>query len=432
MNYQESLEYLEELNTFGVKLGLSRIERLAELLGHPERKYDTIHITGTNGKGSVSCMTAGILTASGLRTGLYTSPHLFSYTERCKVDGKEISEEEFASCLTRVREAAEKMVLEGEETPTQFEVLTALAFLWFAEQKVNYAVIEVGLGGLLDSTNIITPVLSVITNVTLEHADRCGGTLEGVAQHKAGIIKEGVPVITGAEGLPLQIIEKASEEKDAELMVLGRDFTGSFERFSDGFQELVFSSGKFEVRSLHYELSLLGDYQIANSALAVMAAVWLSQTEKAITPMALQMALKKAVWPGRFEDMSIGKQHIRVDGAHNPAGIKALRASLDRYYPDMPRVFLLGILADKAIDEMLPVLLRKEDVLVATLPDSPRAAEPELLVEKADVRHAEAEQDNEKALNRVLELADEDSLIVCAGSLYLIGGLRQMLLQKEH
>ncbi|MBQ1470159.1 MAG: bifunctional folylpolyglutamate synthase/dihydrofolate synthase, partial [Schwartzia sp.] len=236
MNYQESLEYLEELNTFGVKLGLSRIERLAELLGHPERKYDTIHITGTNGKGSVSCMTAGILTASGLRTGLYTSPHLFSYTERCKVDGKEISEEEFASCLTRVREAAEKMVLEGEETPTQFEVLTALAFLWFAEQKVNYAVIEVGLGGLLDSTNIITPVLSVITNVTLEHADRCGGTLEGVAQHKAVIIKECVPVITGAEGIPLQIIEKVSEEKDAELMVLGRDFTGSFERFSDGCQ----------------------------------------------------------------------------------------------------------------------------------------------------------------------------------------------------
>jgi dihydrofolate synthase/folylpolyglutamate synthase len=137
MNYQESLEYLEELNTFGVKLGLSRIERLAELLGHPERKYDTIHITGTNGKGSVSCMTAGILTASGLRTGLYTSPHLFSYTERCKVDGKEISEEEFASCLTRVREAAEKMVQEGEETPTQFEGLTALAFLWFVEQKVN-------------------------------------------------------------------------------------------------------------------------------------------------------------------------------------------------------------------------------------------------------------------------------------------------------
>lgn len=432
MNYQESLEYLEELNTFGVKLGLSRIERLAELLGHPERKYKTIHITGTNGKGSVSCMTAGILTLSGIRTGLYTSPHLFSYTERCKVDGEEITEEAFASCLTHVREAAEIMVREGEETPTQFEVLTALAFLWFAEQRVDYAVIEVGLGGLLDSTNIIIPVLSVITNVTLEHADRCGGTLEGVAQHKAGIIKKGVPVITGADGISLEIIEKVSEEKDAELMVLGRDFDCSFERFGDGVQALVFSSGKFKVRSLHYELSLLGDYQIANSSLAVMAAVWLSQTEKSITPLTLRAALKNAVWPGRFENMSIGKQHIRVDGAHNPAGIKALRASLDRYYPDMPRVFLLGILADKAIDEMLPALLRKEDVLVATLPDSPRAAEPQMLVEKAVVRYAEAEQDNERALNRALELAGENSLIVCAGSLYLIGGLRQMLLQKEH
>ncbi|MCR5560194.1 MAG: bifunctional folylpolyglutamate synthase/dihydrofolate synthase [Schwartzia sp.] len=432
MTYNDSLAYLESLNTFGIKLGLSRIERLAELLGHPERRYKTIHVTGTNGKGSVSCMTAEILQKSGLRTGLYTSPHLFSYTERFKINGEEISESDFADCIDRVKKAVEQMISEGEESPTQFEVLTALAFLWFAEQKVDYAVIEVGLGGLLDSTNIITPVLSVITNVTLEHADRCDGTLDGVARHKAGIIKNGVPVITAAEGMPLEIIRRTAEEKGAELFVRGLDFTSDFVRFHESVQELTLSSENLGVRSLHYDLSLLGDYQIANSSLAVMAAVLLSRSEPSITPAAMQAALKNAVWPGRFEDMSIGNQQIRVDGAHNPAGIKALREALDRYYPDMPRVFLMGILKDKAIDEMLEALLRPEDTLVATLPDSPRAAEPELLVEKAAVSHGEAEADNVKALDRALELSGEGTLLVCAGSLYLIGGLRQLLLQKEH
>lgn len=432
MNYQESLMYLDELNTFGIKLGLSRIERLTELLGHPERKYKTIHVTGTNGKGSVSCMTAAVLRQAGLRAGLYISPHLISYTERCSVNGEDISESDFAACLTKVREASKQMEREGEESPTQFEVLTALAFLWFAEQKVDYAVIEVGLGGLLDSTNIITPALSIITNVTLEHADRCGGTLEGVAEHKSGIIKKGVPVITAAEGMPLEVIRKTAAEKSSKLYALGEDFTNEFVRFHSGVQELSFTAAQTGVRALHYDVSLLGDYQIANSSLAVMAAVLLSETEKGITPSVLKDALAKVSWPGRFEDMSIGDQQIRVDGAHNPAGVKALRTALDRYYPDMPRVFLLGILADKAIDEMLPVLLRPEDTLVATLPDSTRAEQPEVLVEKAVVRHAEAEADNAKALDRALELAGESNLLICAGSLYLIGGLRSLLLQKEH
>ena len=196
MDYKESLSYLESLNVFGSKLGLSRIERLTELLGHPERRYRTVHVTGTNGKGSVSAMTAAILTESGFRTGLYTSPHLTSYTERFVIDGEQASEEDFAAAISAAKEAAEAMLAEGLEQPTEFEVLTAAAFYYFAEKDVDYAVIEVGLGGLLDSTNVIMPEVAVITNVAMEHADRCGGTLEGVAHHKAGIIKRGVPVVT--------------------------------------------------------------------------------------------------------------------------------------------------------------------------------------------------------------------------------------------
>ena len=172
MDYKESLSYLESLNVFGSKLGLSRIERLTELLGHPERRYRTVHVTGTNGKGSVSAMTAAILTESGFRTGLYTSPHLTSYTERFVIDGEPASEADFAAAISAAKEAAEAMLAEGAEQPTEFEVLTAAAFYYFAEKHVDYAVIEVGLGGLLDSTNVIMPEVAVITNVAMEHADR--------------------------------------------------------------------------------------------------------------------------------------------------------------------------------------------------------------------------------------------------------------------
>ena len=183
MNYQESLAYLDELSTFGTKLGLSRIKKLVGYLDNPQLHYKTIHVTGTNGKGSVSSMLSSILTMSNIKTGLYISPHLVSYTERIQIDGCPITEEAFADCISAVKTFVDKMVSEGEESPTQFEVITAAAFLYFAINKVEYAVIEVGLGGLLDSTNVIKPEICVITNVTFEHAALCGGTLEGVAKH---------------------------------------------------------------------------------------------------------------------------------------------------------------------------------------------------------------------------------------------------------
>ncbi|MFC2316664.1 MAG: bifunctional folylpolyglutamate synthase/dihydrofolate synthase, partial [Selenomonas massiliensis] len=212
MNYAESLIYLDELNTFGIRLGLARMEELCARLGNPERSYQTVHIAGTNGKGSVTQMLDAVCRAAGIRSGRYLSPHLISYTERMSVGGHDISEEAFAALLTRVRTAADAMVTAGHEHPTQFEALTALAFLYFAEEQVDVAVIETGLGGLLDSTNVIEPMLTIITNVAMDHADRCGGTLVGIAEHKAGIIQEGVPVITAATGEPLASIEQRAEE----------------------------------------------------------------------------------------------------------------------------------------------------------------------------------------------------------------------------
>mgnify|MGYP000905100845 FL=1 len=348
-----------------------------------------------------------------------------------RIDGHEISEAAFAQTLAKVRQAVEKLTARGEESPTQFEVLTAQAFLWFAEERVEYAVVEVGLGGLLDSTNIITPVLSAITNVTLEHADRCGGTLEGVARHKAGIIKAGVPVVTAAQGMPLDVIRQTAAEKGVPLYVRGKDFTSVKRGISAARQQLVFSSKRNSLHDWPYELSLLGEYQIENSAVAVQAFLLLQAMEPRLTLDALRAALAKTIWPGRFEAMDIGRQRIRVDGAHNPGGAAALRTSLDVYFPTTDRVFLLGILRDKDIDAMLAALLRPEDRAVFTTPASERAADPAVLKEKAAAREKRVEPDPAKALDLALEMAGGESLLVVAGSLYLVGGIRKLLQERK-
>ena len=433
-NYQEALAYLEGLNAFGIKPGLSRIRRLLELLDHPEKNYRAVHVTGTNGKGSVSAMLAAILRQSGIKTGLYTSPHLVSYTERMRVDGEDISEADFAACARAVKSCAEQLLAEGGEQPTQFEVLTAMAFLYFAECSAEYAVIEVGLGGLLDSTNVIVPDVSVITNVAMEHADRCGGTLLGIAHHKAGIIKEGVPLVTAADGEPLAVIEREAAEKQSKVFAWGRDFSSHGCAPCDGrAQEIEHSSPCLGGLPLRCRLPLLGEHQIINSAVAVTAAKILARKEPRITDGRIRNALAQVEWPGRFERMDIGNQCIVVDGAHNPAGMTELRKSLDAYFPGQQRVFLLGILKDKDIASMLRILLRAEDIAVITAPQSERTSDPAAVAASICAGYAEACADNAAALDRALALAGQGigRLLCVAGSLYLIGGIRQMLLSKK-
>lgn len=433
MNYQEALAYLEGLNIFGIKLGLSRIERLLEILKLPQNQYRTIHVTGSNGKGSVSVMLTGILIRSGLHTGFYSSPHLVSYTERIQVDGQPISEQAFADCLLAVKAAIDQMLAEGDECPTQFEVLTAMAFYYFALRKVEYAVIEVGLGGLLDSTNVITPEVSVITNVTMEHADRCGGTLAGIAKHKAGIIKDGVPVVTAATGEPLAIIRQTAEAKNADIFVAGEDFKAQFVKSDSHFQQIDFNSELLGVMKEPYKLHLLGLHQVENSSLAVMAAQLIHNIDERVNEKTIREALEHVTWPARFERIDVAGQTVLIDGAHNPAGMKVLRGSLDEYFKDQPRVFLLGILKDKDIDSMLSILLRPSDVVVVTVPHSTRASSADILADKvrAYTDKVEAIADNKAALKRAMELAKGEKLLIMAGSLYLVGGVRQLLLKRE-
>ena len=430
MNYAEALLYLDELNTFGIRLGLVRMEELCARLGNPERCYATIHIAGTNGKGSVTQMMDAVFRASGIRAGRYLSPHLISYTERMSVDGHDISEERFAELLTRVRAAADEMVAAGHEHPTQFEALTALAFLYFAEEQVEVAVIETGLGGLLDSTNVVEPALTIITNVAMDHADRCGGTLLGIAEHKAGIIKEGVPVITAATGEPLEIIERRAEELGADVFVCGEDFSAQLFFPKEGGQRVAFHSVVCREPE-PFDLGLAGVYQAENAALVIMAAKLLEREDARVTEHAIRVALRTVRHPARFEILMRENLPVVIDGAHNPAGMRALRAGLDAYFPDLPRVFLLGILKDKDIDAMLAALLRPGDQVITVRPDSERAAAADVVAAIADGMGLDTHAcgDAAAALAEAQARARAgNALFVAAGSLYLVGGIRAMLM----
>lgn len=430
MNYTESLQYLEALNTFGIEMGLERIKKLMDYLDNPHIRYKTIHITGTNGKGSTSMLLSNILRMSGIKVGLFTSPHLISYTERMQIDGCKISEEEFAKCIDAVSVFVEKMATEDNMHLTQFEVLTAAAFLYFAINHVDYAVIEVGLGGKLDSTNVVKPEVAIITNVSMDHMEYCGNTLEDIARHKAGIIKTGVPVITAAEGKALEIIREKAEEKNADLFIYNEDFSVKELEFNEGGQTLEFIS-ELVGQDFIYKLQLLGTHQWENSALAIMCSNILANGEDNITKEAILDGLYMTKWQSRFEYFNLDKKEIIIDGAHNPAGIKALKDNLDKYFPSKEKVYLLGILKDKDIDAMLSKLLSKGDEeIIITMPNSTRAAEPDILKEKINSQNIHIVKDIKEALDRGLALVSEEKLLCITGSLYLTGEIRHLLADK--
>lgn len=384
--YEDALAYLNWLCVFGVKEGLERIKALATALGEPQRAYRTIHVAGTNGKGSVCAMLSEMLRAQGFRTGLFTSPHLESYCERIKVDGVQISAEDFTEMLRRVKAC--------NVHATHFEVLTAAAFLYFKTRAVDVAVIEVGLGGLYDSTNIIVPELSIITNVALDH-ENILGDLEGIARNKAGIIKPTVPTVTGATGKPLEIIRATAAALRSEL---------------------------FEVtQPAEVSLSLRGDFQRLNAAIAIKAAEVLGLSREAI-----EKGLANVEWAGRFEIVETTSGVVVIDGAHNPHGAAALRRSLDETFPNGRRVWLFGALRDKDFATVMKILFRADDVVIVTAVPSERAASTETLLAHLRGIKCLAIEDNAEAVRRLLSMS---GVKIIAGSLYLIGAVRRLVIR---
>jgi len=429
LTYEQSLEYLASLGKFGMNFGLARIEKLLAIMQHPERRYKIVHITGTNGKGSTTSMLTAILKAAGIKTAMYTSPHLTDYTERMVVNSQPISHEAFGEVVRYTSDFVAQMVGEGWEHPTEFEVLTAAAFYYFAIAGVEYAIIEAGLGGLLDSTNVVQPEVAVITNVTLEHTDRCGGTVGEIAYHKAGIIKPGAPIVTAALGEALEVIRAKAEEKKSRLYVAGQNFAGEFSGIEGKRQVVTVTVNGHKLRP--FAMNLLGHHQVENAALAVMAALILAENEARITSEAIDLGLKTAYWPGRFEFVD-GEPPIVIDGAHNPAGAKALRSTLDEFFPGQKVTFVLGILADKDVASICDAMVRPRDQVITVEPLSDRAADPKAVAEKVTSSHVEVGATIADGIRRAITLAGSRGLICIAGSLYLVGTARQFIYSRQN
>lgn len=429
--YAAALRFLEEQTKFGINLGLARIERLLELMGSPERqgvKY--LHIGGTNGKGSVSAFLSSILIAAGKDCALFTSPHLHTYRERYRINNELISREEVVSRVERIKPLLAQMAAEGAEAPTEFEVSTALALNYFTERKTEYAVIEVGLGGEIDSTNVITPELSIITNVAIDHVDYLGNTPAEIATVKAGIIKAGKPCFTAADDeAVLQVLRDKAEKVNAPLYCYGRDFVINSATFDEAGQEFTYEDLRSGERIVGLHIGLLGEHQLKNAALAVAAARYLGVTENAIRD-----GLAAARWAGRLEVVS-RKPLIVLDGAHNEAGMIALSAAINTYWRGRKICAVLGMLADKQRREALRHLLPLLDSAVICRVPSYRAGDWQTLGElcrEYGVPYQLIEDVPSAVAAGQAQVADGAAdMLLISGSLYMLADARACLVEVE-
>lgn len=421
------IDRIHEFNRFGMVLGLDRMEELLRRLGNPQDDLKVIHVAGTNGKGSVSKYLEEGLSACGYKMGLYTSPYIETFNERIRYDGADISDEDLEYYGQKVVSAAEAMVADGLDSPTEFEVVTAIAFLYFADRQADITILEVGLGGIGDSTNVVkSPLASVITSISYDHMAQLGSSLADIAVNKAGIIKTGCPVIAN---VPQRDAAKIIARKAYAMGSRLYDISGIRAAVSDEtpFSQKV-SMELYEKSYSDVEISMVGRHQAENlkTALATLEILRKSGAVK-LDREALYEGLKRARQPGRFEVISEDPLVI-IDGAHNEAGAQALQETMAQHFAGKKILLVAGILADKEIDSIVKFLTKITDHIIVTEPDNPRKLAAEKLAgHVADFGvAAEAVSDVEAAVHRAKELADGYDVILFAGSLYLIGDVRRL------
>ena len=424
MNYHEAHAWLDQRQQFTIKLGLETTRDLLAELGNPQQRLSIIHIAGTNGKGSVGATLLAVLSAAGYRTGFFSSPHLSEVRERFRLNDTFISRDDFARLITKLA-----TVLQGQAFPTYFECATLLALLWFAEQQAEAVILETGMGGRLDATNVVTPLLSIITDISRDHEQYLGATIEAIAGEKAGIIKPGIPVVfSGRLPEALPVIEARCMQTGSPLFMFGRHFSGT-RRSDQGFDYHTLSG---EVRS-GLPLQLHGEHQVVNASLAAAALELLAPTFPHVSQR-LVSGLQQVRWPGRMEHIQIDRSgktlHFLLDGAHNEAGVEALVRTLHRQSPR--RLLLLwGNMADKSMGPAYADLVALADKIVLTRIASPRSALPADLFARLPEpvqRKTTCAESVEHGLAMVQQHAAPEDLICVAGSLYLIGRVRQLLM----
>jgi dihydrofolate synthase/folylpolyglutamate synthase len=423
--YQQSLDYLYNLEKFGMIFGLTQMERILHAIGNPHKEIQVIHIGGTNGKGSTAAMMSSILQAEGYRVGLYTSPHLIRFTERIKVNGKEIEEGEVATLTEWMKKEIE---VAGITPPfTFFDFTTAMALYYFKQKLVDLTILEVGLGGRLDSTNVVDPLLSIITNIAKDHEEYLGKTILKIAREKAGIIKKGRPLITAAtQPQVLHLFLKICQEKGAPYFRVGKEFR--YARAEDG--DFHYEGLNRKLWSIH--LNLKGFHQILNATTALGAMEVLEELGYRVTTEAMVEGLSGVNWPGRLETVSFSPRVI-LDGAHNPAGALVLKESLEKEFQYQHLILLIGIMKDKDIPSMLHLLAPLADHIILTRPQTNRAASPDLLKRLLgrNGRKAEIIEDLNMAIEKGLSLIQGDDLFCITGSLYTVGEARAYFRPKR-
>jgi len=439
------------------KFDLAHMRVLLKAMNHPERAFPAVLIAGTNGKGSTAATLASILRASGLKTGLYTSPHLVRINERIRVNGEEISDDDFARLHSEVDGVADRLVGQGDLPwhPSFFEMMTAIAFAHFARERAETAILEVGMGGRLDATNVVEPLVSVIADISLDHQKFLGNTVGEIAREKVGIIRPGGVVVTlpqqpeandvigntildlGARGVSAaQYVPPVSPGSTEYLVASTERKPSTAERTenADAIRGPAFYRYPLQLRGkqILVESPLVGRHQLRNVALAIAAAEELARLGFGrITPASIEHGIRQTRWPGRFQVLHAhsGWPEIVLDVAHNPAGAWALRSALSEGYDNRPLIFVFGAMRDKAISEMTEILFPLADRVIATRPENPRSASPEEIQQAGSRTGAqiEAVAEIETALNRARAAAGPSTVMVVTGSIYLVGEVMRLL-----
>ena len=416
----DHFEYLYGLNSTSIRFGLDPISRLLDRLNNPQDTYGTVLVGGTNGKGSIAAMLASILNQAGFRVCLYSSPHLIDVRERIKVDGRIISREKMASCIGDVRK-------EVMEEITYFEFLTAVAFLHFYNAKVDLAVLEVGMGGRLDATNVISPLVSVISNISLEHRAYLGNSLAEIAAEKGGIIKDKGVCVTAAKQIQvIKVLEDICLKRKAKLLKLGRELKVEIKR--DG----TFAYNGIGKSYRHLICSMKGRHQIENAALAIGAIESIRQQGIDVDDKSIFNGIRDTQWEGRLEILQ-KEPMVLVDGAHNPAGISVLCRALKTEFVYMRLIVIFAVLDDKDYVNMLRRIVPLSDRLIVTRPQTYRAMPSEKIASVAAryTHNIDIIDNSIDALKHALTLADMNDLICVAGSLYLVGEIKKAFFQQK-
>lgn len=428
MNYEQALNYIHGTYKFGSKLGLENTKYLLNLLGNPHKNLKIIHVAGTNGKGSTSSYIHTILKEEGYRVGLYTSPYLEEFTERMCINGEEISRERLAEVTVIVKEKIEQMVKDGKNHPTEFEVVTAIAFYYYAQENIDFLVLEVGLGGRLDSTNVVEdPLVSVITPIGYDHIEYLGDTLEKIAYEKGGIIKENGFVLSyPQEKEVMKVLEDLCRERNSKLSVINFD---ELTIHQSNVEEQVFSVNILGKSYNDIKIKLAGVHQIYNACTALgVVEVLRKHRDINISDEAVLKGLYNTKWAGRFEVLQ-KEPLIIIDGAHNLHGADSLRKNIEILLKGYKITFVVGMLQDKDVKAVLEDLIPLANKVIATRPDNPRAMKAVDLADELKTFGKETYfyEDIKEAIKMAIKITRQDEVIIFAGSLYMIGEVRKIL-----